>query len=180
MVLINKEGILLSRTGLHFEDEGVLNPAVIRDGDNVHLIYRAVSKGNFSSLGYCLLHGPLHVEERMMTPILFSQFEYERHGVEDPRIVRIDETYYLTYTAYDGVNALGALAISTDLIHFEKIGIIVPQVSYDEFKRLAACQNPINEKYSRFNDRNHLLTVPDKSILVLGQESDFLSEAYQG
>jgi hypothetical protein len=83
-------------------------------------------------------------------------------------------------TAYDGVNALGALAISTDLIHFEKIGIIVPQVSYDEFKRLAACQNPINEKYSRFNDRNHLLTVPDKSILVLGQESDFLSEAYQG
>jgi len=35
--------------------------------------------------------------------------------MEDPRIVKIDDLYYLTYTAYDGVNALGALAVSKDL-----------------------------------------------------------------
>lgn len=180
MLQINKEGVILSKTDLGFEDEGVLNPAVIRSGDKVHLFYRAVSKGNYSSLGYCLLQGPMHIEHRMITPIIFSQFDYERHGVEDPRIVHIEDTYYLTYTAYDGVNALGALAVSKDLVHFEKLGIIVPQISYDEFKRLAACQTSINEKYARFNDRDHLLTVPDKTILVWDKNLIFFPRRIKG
>jgi hypothetical protein len=40
------------------------------------------------------------------------------------RVVKIEETYYVTYTAYDGINVMGALATSKDLIHFEKHGII--------------------------------------------------------
>jgi predicted GH43/DUF377 family glycosyl hydrolase len=39
--------------------------------------------------------------------------------VEDPR-VKIEETYYVTYTA-DGINVMGALATSKDLIHFENM-----------------------------------------------------------
>ena len=49
---------------------------------------------------------------------LSPEFEYESHGVEDARIVKIDDLYYLTYTAYDGTNARGALAISNDLKEF--------------------------------------------------------------
>jgi predicted GH43/DUF377 family glycosyl hydrolase len=41
--------------------------------------------------------------------------------VEDPRVVKIEETYYVTYTAYDGINVMGALATSKDLIHFENM-----------------------------------------------------------
>ena len=115
MIEVSKEGIILEKTGLNFENEGVLNPATIREGDNVHLLYRAVSKGNYSSIGYCKLKGPLTLEERSDTPILFPQCDYESHGIEDPRIVRIDDLYYISYTAYDGVNALGALATTTDL-----------------------------------------------------------------
>ena len=50
----------------------------------------------------------LHVEEDD-DPWYFSPtLNMNDMGVEDPRSkVRIDETYYLTYTAYDGVNALG-------------------------------------------------------------------------
>jgi predicted GH43/DUF377 family glycosyl hydrolase len=40
--------------------------------------------------------------------------------VEDPRVVKIEETYYVTYTAYD-INVMGALATSKDLIHFENM-----------------------------------------------------------
>jgi beta-1,2-mannobiose phosphorylase / 1,2-beta-oligomannan phosphorylase len=47
--------------------------------------------------------------------------------------VKIEDTYYLTYTAYDGENALGALALSKDLVHFDKKGIIVPQITFAEF-----------------------------------------------
>ncbi len=133
MLTVNKEGVILSKTELVFENEGVLNPAAIRDGNNIHLFYRAVSKGNFSSIGYCLLEAPLTVKDRSLKPVLVSEHEYESHGLEDPRVVKIEDTYYLTYTAYNGHNALGALAISKDLIHWEKLGIIVPQITYDEF-----------------------------------------------
>jgi catechol 2,3-dioxygenase len=33
------------------ENEGVLNPGAIREGNNVHMFYRAVRIGNFSSIG---------------------------------------------------------------------------------------------------------------------------------
>lgn len=166
MIEVKKEGILLSKTSFGFENEGVLNPATIREGDYVHLFYRAVSKGNYSSIGYCKLNGPLTVEERLDTPLLFPQLDYESHGVEDPRIVKIDDLYYLTYTAYDGINALGALATSKDLHSFEKQGLIVPQLTYDEFKHLATCKEIINAKYARYNERTPVLSKPNKNVLV--------------
>ena len=127
MIEVKKEGILLEKTCLGFENEGVLNPAIIKDGDKIHLFYRAVRKGNYSSIGYCRMYEPLTIASRLDIPLIFPQFDYESQGVEDPRITKIDDLFYLTYTAYDGVNALGALATSSDLISFEKLGIIVPQ-----------------------------------------------------
>ena len=167
MLNVKKEGILLNKTALVFENEGVLNPATIREGDKIHLFYRAVSKGNYSSIGYCILKDALTIENRSDTPVLYPQFDYESHGIEDPRIVKIENVYYLTYAAYDGLNALGALATSTDLKHWDKHGLIVPHITYDEFKHLAGCKMPLNEKYARYNDRNALhLVNPDKKILL--------------
>jgi predicted GH43/DUF377 family glycosyl hydrolase len=42
MIEVEKEGIILTRTDLEFENECVLNPAAIREGDSVHLLYWAV------------------------------------------------------------------------------------------------------------------------------------------
>src|SRR5665213_2185546 len=128
MIDVQKEGVVLRKTGLSFEDESVLNPAVIREGDVIHLFYRAVHIRNYSSIGYCSLDSPLNVIERYDKPLLDPEFDYESHGMEDPRIVKIDELYYLTYVAFDSVNALGALATSADLKHFKKHGIIVPKI----------------------------------------------------
>jgi len=166
MIAVRKEGIIIQKTALFFENEGVLNPAVIKEGDSVHLFYRAVSNGNYSSIGYCKLNGPLTVEERSDTPVIISQFDYESHGVEDPRIVKIDELYYLTYTAFDGVNALGALALSKDLIQWDKQGLIVPQFTYDEFIRLAEAKGTINGKYLRFNQHEGIQEKDGEKILV--------------
>ncbi|PZO27918.1 MAG: pesticidal protein Cry7Aa [Flavobacteriaceae bacterium] len=157
MIAVLKEGILLQKTNTDFENEGVLNPAAIRDGNQVHLLYRAVQKGNRSSIGYCLLNGPLFIEKRNHTPLLTPEFDYESQGLEDPRLVKIDDTYYLTYTAYDGINALGCLATSKDLIRFEKKGIIVPQITYEEFIKLAEVNKTVSEKYFRYNQHQHLV-----------------------
>ncbi len=166
MIDVNKKGVLIKKTILGFENEGVLNPAVIRIDDDIHLFYRAVSKGNFSSIGYCKLNLNLEIIERCTIPLLFSQFEYESTGLEDPRIVQIDNLFYLTYTAYDGINALGALATSKDLINFEKHGIIVPQITHDEFMRLAQSRGVINEKYHRYNELGKVYEKEGKKVYI--------------
>jgi beta-1,2-mannobiose phosphorylase / 1,2-beta-oligomannan phosphorylase len=166
MITVRKEGIILQKTILHFENEGVLNPAAIRDGILVHLLYRAVSEGNHSSIGYCRLDGPLKIQDRKEQPILVPEFDYESHGVEDPRVVKIEDIYYLTYTAFDGVNALGCLATSTDLVHFDKKGIIVPKITYEEFNVLAATKNSMHEKYFRLNEHNAILEKDGIKMLV--------------
>jgi len=166
MVNVTKEGILIRKTDLEFENEGVLNPATIREGEFVHLFYRAVSRGNYSSIGYCKLRGPMTVVERMNTPVLLPEFDYESHGVEDPRIVKIDELYYLTYTAYDGINALGALATSKDLMNWEKFGLVVPKITNDEFIRIAETNPALNEKYIRYNEHKPLVEEHGEKVFL--------------
>jgi predicted GH43/DUF377 family glycosyl hydrolase len=180
MIEVKKEGILLKKTGLDFEIEGVLNPAVISDGDTIHVFYRAVGKGNYSSIGYCKLKDPLIVEERLDKPVLCREFGYESHGVEDPRITKIEDLYYLTYTAYDGVNALGALAVSKDLQHFKKLGLIVPQISYDEFSHLAETNGRINEKYLRYNIHGGVHKDADKEVFLWDKNVIFFPRRING
>jgi predicted GH43/DUF377 family glycosyl hydrolase len=180
MITINKHGIILEKTELGFENEGVLNPAVICIEGGIHMFYRAVSKGNYSSIGYCKLKSPLELESREDMPVIFPQSDYESHGVEDPRIVKIDDIYFLSYTAYDGLNAMGALATSLDLVHFEKHGIIVPQFTYDEFQRLASCKGSIHGKYARYNNRNNLHAKPNRKNLLWDKNVIFFPRRING
>ena len=180
MIAVKKEGILIKKTELGFENEGVLNPAVITEGKCIYVFYRAVSKGNYSSIGLCKLKNPLQVQERFESPILFPQFDYESHGVEDPRIVKIDDLYYLTYTAFDGVNALGALAVSKDLLHFDKLGIIAPQITYDEFSHLAGAGSEINKKYLRYNGHHGVYEKQGKKMFLWDKNFIFFPRRING
>jgi beta-1,2-mannobiose phosphorylase / 1,2-beta-oligomannan phosphorylase len=180
MVTVRKEGVILEKTNLIFENEGVLNPAAYREDQFVHLFYRAVSIGNHSSIGYCRLEGPLSIQTREKKPVLVPEFDYESQGIEDPRIVKIEGTYYLSYTAFDGVNALGCLATSTDLVHFEKKGIQVPQITYEEFNLLAKTNASINEKYFRFNQHNEIAEKNGIKMLVWDKNLIFFPRKING
>ena len=165
MIKVKKEGIILSKTDLEFENEGVLNPAAMQEGESVHLFYRSVQKGNFSTIGYCRLDGPLTVAERWIEPFMVPEFEYEKHGVEDPRIVKIDDLYYLSYTAYDGTNARGALATSKDLAHFKKQGLIVPPITFARFISLVASDG-VDERYYHDNKFYNPDADPEKKVML--------------
>lgn len=180
MLQVKKEGIMLSKTNLEFENEGVLNPAAIRKGDDVHLFYRAVKKGNYSTIGYCKLEGPLTITKRSEKPVIVSEYAYESHGVEDPRIVKIDDLYYLTYTAYDGINAQGALAVSNDLLHFEKQGIITPNITYAHFISVAESGGKVNENYYRNQTFYHKPGVPTETILLWDKDVIFFPRRING
>ncbi len=147
MLNLKKEGVLLEKTRRGFENEAVFNPAAIREGNSVHMFYRAVREGNYSTIGYCRLRGPLIVAERKRKPILFPEKRYESQGIEDPRITKIEDTYYLTYSVYDNVNVLGAYATSINLKTFKKQKIITPKFTYREYKHFIECCNGISDKY---------------------------------
>jgi predicted GH43/DUF377 family glycosyl hydrolase len=180
MIKVKKEGIVLSNTSLPFEDEAVLNPAIYQDKNTVHMFYRAVRKGNYSTIGYCRFEGPLKLVHRNGVPLLVPKFNYEAHGIEDPRLVKIDDIYYLSFTSYDGVNAVGSVCTSTDLIHFDRHGVVVPQLSYDEFKRLAECSGPLNVKYERFHVHNNIINNPDKKMLLWDKNVIFFPRRING
>jgi beta-1,2-mannobiose phosphorylase / 1,2-beta-oligomannan phosphorylase len=180
MIQVKKEGIIIAKTDLEFENEGVLNPAVIRKGDSVHIYYRAVQMGNHSTIGYCRLDGPLNVVERWEKPIMIPEFDYETHGVEDARITKIDDTYYMTYTGYDGTNARGALATSKDLMTFEKQGLIVPPMTYANFVFLVESAGKVNENYYLNHKFYYQASDLEKKMLLWDKNVIFFPRKIKG
>ena len=117
---------ILVPQGNGFEAAGVFNPAVIKDGDRYVMLYRAQDAKGTSRLGSATSRDGIHFA-RDPEPALVPEADYERGGgVEDPRLVKIGTTFYLTYTAYDGRNAQLALATSPDLRRWERRGVIMP------------------------------------------------------
>ena len=171
MVNIEKYEILLSPTEREFENNGVFNPGIYQEGNNVHIFYRAVQHGNYSTIGYAKSEGPHKIVLRYDQPLITRDFDYEKHGMEDPRIVKIGDIYYMTYTAYDGINAMGALATSEDLIHFKKHGIITPQVNYQQYEKLVKCSNNRN-----LNPKYHQYFKIFEEIGLAGDENRFLRD----
>ncbi len=131
MLKIEDLGVILEKTESDFENQAVLNPTCLLKDGIVHMFYRAVREKNYSSIGYCQLKNQ-KVISRLNRPLLEPEFFFERHGMEDPRIVQVDDTYYLFYTAYDGKDVRAAYATSTDLVHFKKQGLICPTIKYRE------------------------------------------------
>lgn len=144
MVKIKREGVILEPTQNSFENKSILNPGVFQAGRTVHLIYRAINKNLMSCFGYARLNGPTKVVERWDRPFMTPKYDYEKKGIEDPRIVKIGDTFYLTYVAHDGKNALIAYAFGKDLFKLKRGGIISPNITYDRAGKFF--------KYSKLKD----------------------------
>jgi predicted GH43/DUF377 family glycosyl hydrolase len=107
-------------------DGGLFNPAAIRAGGKTVLLFRARDRQNTSRIGYAESSDGFHFRVRP-EPVLAPEAEYEKSGgVEDPRVVQIGGTYYMTYTGYNRHDAQLCLATSRDLIHWERRGILLP------------------------------------------------------
>jgi len=181
MIAVKREGIIIEPTNLPFEDDGVMNPAVIAEGNKVHLFYRAVRKGNHSTIGYCRMAGPLNVVYRAKNPVLSPSLDCESQGMEDPRIVQIDGTYYMAYTAYDGDNAVGALVTSNDLKHFERKGVITSQLTYQQFvELLEEDHHPHTEKYFRTYNNREPATQNGKPLYLIDKDIVFFPRKING
>ena len=119
------------------EVEGVLNPASARGRDGeLYLFPRMVARGNFSRIGRARVlfdksGKPLGVER--LGVVLEPDEVWEQNsvtaGVEDARITFIDslDSYVMTYAAYGPLGPRIGLAVSRDLMNWERLG----PVSFD-------------------------------------------------
>lgn len=137
---------ILSPSSEGFDSKNVYNVATAIEDGKVFMIYRAESKDETSKectgrLGLAWSEDGIHFS-KLSKPILYPEEDYERVGVEDPRLVKIGDKYLLTYTGYDGKVARLCLAIYkgeklSDMLRteepwklWEKRGPIFPDFKY--------------------------------------------------
>jgi len=117
---------IISPQGDGWEAAGTFNPAVVLHHGKFVMLYRAQDKNGTSRLGYAESSDGIHFSRRSQ-PVLSPEAAYEKDGgVEDPRLVKFGDTFYLTYTGYNKKDAQLCLATSKDLLHWQRQGVILP------------------------------------------------------
>ncbi len=125
--------VIEPEAGNPHEVEGVLNPAAARGPDGeLYLFPRIVAAGNYSRIGIMRVvfddEGEPRGVERLGVA-LEPEAPYELHpdggGCEDPRINYVEplRRYVMTYTAFSPDGPRIALAISKDLLTWQRLGL---------------------------------------------------------
>lgn len=148
--------ILINNPKNYWEAGSVFNPNVLYDNGIYRMIYRATNdiqigkKGRYlSSVGYAESIDGIHFK-RSQKPLIIPDQEYESIlGCEDARVTKIDNTYFLYYTAVGGtgddLRVRIALATSKNFRNWIKHGIVGPQ--YTRSKSAILFPEKINGKY---------------------------------
>lgn len=147
MVKVTKLGVVLEPTSNSFESRAVLNPAVYQEEGDIHIIYRAVDQEYISCLGYAKLVGPTEVAARWNKPFLYPKAKVECKGIEDPRIVKIGDTIYMTYVVHDGKNAISAFAYGKNIFKLRRGFVISPKVPYKDAGKIFTYSKLKDEYY---------------------------------
>lgn len=155
--------ILSPNPANNWESAFLYNPTAIVLNETIFLLYRAQNASKTSSIGLAWSTDGYNFT-RLNTPIIYATEDYETiGGCEDPRIVRINGTFYVTYTAYNNVSAQLVMATSQDLLNWAKIPPLFPgwmDVAYSDIdipmprvnhsKSGAIVNEPINGLYHMY------------------------------
>lgn len=112
--------ILEPRKIYPWESKGTFNATAIYEQGKVYLIYRSITEDDVSVLGLAVSEDGINISQRLKEPIYFPRESFEinpsgqrtygwlsgggHSGCEDPRIVKIEDRFYLCYVAFDGHN----------------------------------------------------------------------------
>lgn len=139
---ISNEPIMTGNIENIWETASCYNAAAIKMDNKVHLFYRSTDKNSngrecsnyLNYIGHAVSTNGIDFirdKEYILGPIEDSQ---EGRGCEDPRVTKIDDTYYMLYTGYgaryDGDFKI-CMASSDDLVNWTKHGVILDESNKD-------------------------------------------------
>lgn len=128
--------IITPKAHNEWECEATFNPAAIYLDNKVHLLYRAIGANGLSYIGYASSEDGINFAERSEKPVYIAKEHYTKiqaqqepyansymsggswSGCEDPRMVKVDDTLYMTYTAFDGYHPPGMAMTSIPVTDF--------------------------------------------------------------
>lgn len=115
--------IIAPRPHVPWDSRAAFNSAAVYEDGKVHFVYRALGDTDLSVLGYASSKDGITIDERSDEPIYIPREPWETPGnhafktfadhfmsgggyggVEDPRITKVDDKFYMTYVAFDGAN----------------------------------------------------------------------------
>ncbi|MFC1790486.1 glycosidase [Patescibacteria group bacterium] len=151
------------RKHLWWESGSVFNPGVVVKGRRIYLLYRAIGGIHYSHFGLAILKDPTTIIKRFSLPVLEPEpgNDLERFGVEDPRIVFLDNKFQIIYTAASIYSAIRevpgkygrmivpwkvrcSLVVTSDFRKYERKGVILPGIDSKDGTLFPA---KINDQY---------------------------------
>jgi len=148
---ISEHPILAPIQEHEWEKTAVLNCGVCYDNGVFHMLYRASDRpfGDFtqkfvSRFGYAVSTNGVHFT-RLDKPVFAEDDPWADWGCEDPRIVKMGDEYYVTYSTWDGnVQHIRArLATTRNFMVWHRRGILLDEVN----KNVALFAEKIGGRY---------------------------------
>jgi predicted GH43/DUF377 family glycosyl hydrolase len=121
-----------------WEKKAVFNCGILYDGKVIHMLYRAIGEyeNYVSRIGYASSSDGFTFT-RSKESVLYPELDYERFGIEDPRLITVDNKNYVTYVVLsdyvkNNPSVSTALAKTEDFSHYERLGIVTLPESQDK------------------------------------------------
>lgn len=155
---LSNKPVLEPKKENYWQRSAVFNAAAIYYRGLIHLLYRATDLpphekyGPYiSRIGYAVSTDGINFY-RFDKPVMEAVCDQERRGIEDPRIVKIGDTFYMTYTGFgnrfEGDYRI-MIARSRNLITWERIGVALDEPNKDA----TLFPQKINGRYVMFHRR---------------------------
>jgi len=165
--------ILVADKGSAWRDVKVYNCAIHKDSSNIYqMLFRAVGYDWISRIGYAESSDGIHFKVDQ-SAVLKPWYTWEVKGCEDPRIVKIDDNFWVSYTAFDGKTARAALTASKDLKQFGARKLLFRDWRYnartqftpDWSKGAAIFSEKINGRYYMLFGDSHIWNATSTNLI---------------
>ncbi len=145
---------ILTKDDIPYPVQTVHNAGVTKFNGRYIMLFRSHLDTGRSIIGLAESEDGFNFKARsepFMLPSSAPRFcEYEKFGVEDPRVTHLEGAFYITYSAYSANGVRTGLAKTTDFESIERLGFITEA----DYRNTVIFPEKINGRYVRL-DRPH-------------------------
>lgn len=160
-----------------WESSGVYNPSVAKMGNRYFMVYRAFDSQGKSIIGLADGTSPVSFTNRRL--FIKPQYPWEEFGCEDPRVVKIDEEYFISYTSIstwpptaDGIKV--GMATTSDFVQVDEKH---PLTTFNS-KALGFFSDKIDGKYAAVLAANTDKPPPKIAIALFERKEDIWNQDF--